>query len=238
MSTTNPRVDDDASEAERERERAYYALHARLYPLLAHVYDPIVWLVEDVRRQVTAIAGVKPTSRVLDAATGTGAQARAFAEKAAEVVGVDLSEDMLRVARRKSAAPNLRFERADATTLPFDDASFDVASISMAFHEMPETIRLRVLRELHRVTTPEGTVAIVDYGRPPGRFGDLAVRFFHLYERRPYLDFLASDLPGLVNRAGLDVALDVPLWHSTLRILVCRRRSHVRSEGLKSRSAP
>jgi demethylmenaquinone methyltransferase/2-methoxy-6-polyprenyl-1,4-benzoquinol methylase len=203
-----------------ERERAYYAQNARMYRRLASVYELTVFPLRRVRRQVSALAGVTGTSRVLDVATGTGAQARAFAEKAWEVVGVDLSEAMLRVARRKSTAPNLRFEHADATALPFPDGSFDVASISLALHEMPESVRPQVLAELKRVTKPGGAVALVDYGAS-ARTG-LARQLVRLYERSPFLDFIHSDLTELTAAAGLELEMDVPLFHSLVHLVVCR----------------
>ncbi len=218
-------VHGDAGVSTSERERAYYALNAKAYRLLSHVYEPTVRPLRHVRKQVTALSGVTSKSRVLDVATGTGAQARAFAEKAAEVVGIDLSDEMLQVARRLSRAPNLSFQRADATSLPFDDESFDVTSISMALHEMPASIRLRVLGELRRVTKPGGTVTLVDYGRPPGLRGDLVAGLVRLYERAPFLDFLASDLRELAHGAGLEVVMEVPLFHAIVRALICRPRS-------------
>jgi ubiquinone/menaquinone biosynthesis C-methylase UbiE len=85
--------------------------------------------------------------RALDVGTGTGdgaiALARRFPE--AEVVGVDLADGMLELARRK--APELRFERADASRLPFSDGSFDlVAHANM----------IPFFDEVERVTRPGG----------------------------------------------------------------------------------
>ena len=85
------------------------------------------------------------------------------------VIGIDLSEAMLRVARRKNGLPNVTFQRADATALPFEDANFDAACVSFALHEMPATIRERVVREMARVTKVGGTVVVVDYALPRNR---------------------------------------------------------------------
>jgi SAM-dependent methyltransferase len=85
--------------------------------------------------------------RALDVGTGTGdgavALARHFPD--AEVVGVDFAEGMLELARRK--APELRFERADASRLPFPDDSFElVAHANM----------IPFFDEVERVTAPGG----------------------------------------------------------------------------------
>jgi demethylmenaquinone methyltransferase/2-methoxy-6-polyprenyl-1,4-benzoquinol methylase len=57
-------------------------------------------------------------TNLLDVATGTGKQAFAFARRGFQVTGIDISEDMLRIARRKNRFPNLKLETGDATSLP------------------------------------------------------------------------------------------------------------------------
>jgi ubiquinone/menaquinone biosynthesis C-methylase UbiE len=66
--------------------------------------------------------------RAVDVGTGTGDGALALARRFpnAEVVGVDLADGMLEIARRK--APGLRFEHADASRLPFADGSFELVA--------------------------------------------------------------------------------------------------------------
>lgn len=124
-----------------EEERAYYALNAWAWPLFAPFYDLVV----------------APFRKI-----------RAFAQRSRAVVGVDLCEEMLRIAVRKRAAENLTYQQADATALPFPDRSFQVSCVSFALHEMPRRIRDRALAEMVRVTVPQGTIVIVDYAPPRG----------------------------------------------------------------------
>lgn len=98
-------------------------------------------------------------ARVLDAACGTGDLARILASKASEVTGVELNPDRVEYASQR-AGPNIRFQVGDARALPFPDQSFDLATISMALHEMPAAHRPEVLDELLRVA-PE--LLVVDY---------------------------------------------------------------------------
>jgi SAM-dependent methyltransferase len=71
-------------------------------------------------------------NRVLDLGTGTGAAARIVAERfpRAEIVGVDIAGRMIEEARRKTDAPNVRFDVADAERLPFQDGEFDLATLA------------------------------------------------------------------------------------------------------------
>lgn len=102
---------------------------------------------------------VKPGQRVLDVACGTGAVARQAAERvgpSGEVVGVDVAEPMLAVAREITAGtlPPIRWERAEAADLPFPDASFDAVVCSEGLQFFPD--RASALVEMHRVVRPGG----------------------------------------------------------------------------------
>lgn len=94
-----------------------------------------------MRDRVVSLTNAQEGAKILDVATGTGKQAFAFAEKGYETVGIDLSNAMLNVAKKKSKFKNARFEVADATNLPFEDNSFDVSCVSFALHDMPLSIR-------------------------------------------------------------------------------------------------
>ena len=93
--------------------------------------------------------------RILDVGTGTGIAARGLARRYpdAEIVGVDLSPRMIDVARRllpEELEPRLRFEVADASTLPFGAGEFDLVVL---LNMIP------FFDELARVITPGGTLA-------------------------------------------------------------------------------
>ncbi|MBS9374444.1 class I SAM-dependent methyltransferase [Rhodococcus sp. B50] len=105
-------------------------------------------------------AGVAPGRRVLDVGCGTGIVTRTAADLVAPdgiVLGVDLNEAMLTVARR--VRPDIEFRQGDAGTLPFPDESFDTVLCQMALMFFPD--RFRALREMARVVAVGGTVAVV-----------------------------------------------------------------------------
>ena len=88
--------------------------------------------------------------RLLDLGCGGGAHAVSFRDAGWDVTGVDLSEDQLRLARERG----LDVVRADAATLPFDDASFD-AAVSIFTHTDFDDFAGAV-RETARVLRPGG----------------------------------------------------------------------------------
>lgn len=221
-----------------DEERTYYATSRRVYgSWFASIYDATTAPLRGLRRRVARLARVGPGMRVLDVATGTGAQARAFAQQGSSVVGLDLSPRMLAIAQRSSRGLPIAYLAADATAVPYPDGSFDAACISFALHEMPATIRARVIAELARVTRPAGTIVIVDYARPRRRAWRVVEHVIALFERAPYREFLRSDLPGLLARAGLAVVGEYPAVRGLARIVIARPVARADGQSL-SGSAP
>jgi demethylmenaquinone methyltransferase/2-methoxy-6-polyprenyl-1,4-benzoquinol methylase len=125
------------------------------------------------RQKAVRYSGAKAGDRVLDCATGTGDLAIAFRRVVGDsgsVVGTDFVPEMLAVARVK--APGITFEVADVTKLPFDDASFDVASISFGIRNVNDP--RKGIAEMARCVRSGGRVIVLEFGQPRGRvFGAL-----------------------------------------------------------------
>lgn len=112
---------------------------------------------------MVAAAHLTGNECVLDIATGPGYIAEAFAGAAREVVGVDLTDAMLAIARertRERGVSNVSFRAADAQNLPFENEAFDVVVCRLALHHLQKP--LEVLREMARVCRPGGTVLVED----------------------------------------------------------------------------
>ena len=115
-------------------------------------------------RRSTIAAVVRPGDRVLDACCGTGDLAIAAAAAGGKVTGVDFSKPMLERARRK--APEIEWIEGDALALPFEDGSFDAATVGFGVRNLSDLEA--GLRELRRVVRPVGRVAILEITRPQG----------------------------------------------------------------------
>jgi ubiquinone/menaquinone biosynthesis C-methylase UbiE len=105
-------------------------------------------------------AGVGPGHEVLDVACGTGIVARTAAQRVGpggRVVGVDLNEAMLTVARR--VAPQLEWRQGDVARLPSPDGAFDRVLCQMALMFFPD--RGAALSEMARVARPGATVGVL-----------------------------------------------------------------------------
>jgi demethylmenaquinone methyltransferase/2-methoxy-6-polyprenyl-1,4-benzoquinol methylase len=117
------------------------------------------------RSRAADLANVGEGDRVLDVACGTGDLAIEMARRvgpSGEVIGSDFSENMLDLARAK--APGLRFEQANALDLPYEDDSFDAATVGFGarnFSDLPQG-----LREMTRVVSQGGRVVVLEITTP------------------------------------------------------------------------
>ena len=157
---------------------------------------------------------------MLDVCTGTGDVALEFAKKCDDVTGIDLSSEMLAIARKKDKDNRVRFLQMDATRLDFADKEFDISAISFGLHDMPPEAREKALRELGRVTRKR--IVIVDYNPPPNRLlRAIYTALVSLWESKYFPEFARSDFKGLLTRCGLRVKAEKTTWLGFLRICVC-----------------
>ena len=191
-----------------------------MFDRIASVYDRLnsvmtVGLHHEWRSRAADLAGVGPGERVLDVATGTGDLAIELRRRVGaegEVVGSDFSEGMLDLARAK--ASDVRFEHGNALALPYEDDSFDAATVGFGARNFSDLAR--GLREMTRVVRPGGRVVVLEITtpqRPPLSW------FFGLWFDRvvPLIGRVAGDpdaysyLPSSVRRfpdaRGLGAAL-------------------------------
>ena len=138
-------------------------------------------------RRLTVEAVVREGDRVLDACCGTGDLGLAAEREGGIVTGLDFSARMLERARRKS--DSILWVEGDLLALPFDDASFDTATVGFGVRNVSDLEA--ALAELHRVLRPGGRLAILEITRPRG----ILKPFFSLWFDR-VVPLLGKVLPG------------------------------------------
>jgi len=173
---------------------------AQMFSQIAHSYDRANHMLSfnrdrAWRRIVVQQAAPKPGERLLDLCTGTGDVAIEFAKACPkiEIVGLDLSQEMLRVAQKKLAQLSLdhrvQLVQGDALELPFAENSFEIVTIAFGLRNLPD--RTRVLKEIHRVLSPGGRAFIVEFSLPQSSL----VRLVYL----PYLRYIVPIVGGMVS---------------------------------------
>lgn len=182
----------------------------KVYRSYAPLYDLLFGRLLDAGRAAMAARVPSDTRRLLEVGVGTGLALPRY-PRGAQLVGVDLSPDMLRRAQSRVRDRGLRDATgkhpqllcADAEQLPFADASFDCVTLPYVLSVTPNPTRL--LAELRRVCQPGGRVLILNHFSGAGVWGGA--------ERL---------LAGFAHRVGFNsrlpiTLLDHPEW--TLRAL-------------------
>ncbi len=198
---------------------------------IAFMYDPLVRSLSFfiggerglrmMRTFVIDKMGVTPGMRVLDVCCGTGVLCAMVAEvvgAGGEVVGVDLSERMLKKAEKRKK-DNVRFFLSNAEEIPYDDEYFDCASITFGLHEMPHQVRMNVLCEMRRVVKPGGKIAVLDYVYPKNKLIRCLFDIWMFVEGETAKDFVKRDLSSMVRDVGFSSIEKSVCAYNTIQIV-------------------
>jgi len=120
-----------------------------------------------IKKKAIKNISIQPRTKILDICTGSGDIAIFIAREnpTCHIVGVDVSQNMLRIAREKAQGlSNIEFRTADALDLPFKDQEYDVTIMSFGLRNLSD-IRKGIL-EMRRVTKIKGYVSSLDLGKP------------------------------------------------------------------------
>jgi len=176
-------------DAKRRYVRTLFATIADRYDLITVVLSygrDRAW-----KERLVRMAAVRPGLRVLDLATGTGDIAYLLHDAGAEVVGLDLTERMIQLAREKRATgPRPSFLTGDMSALPFADGSFDLVTTGYGLRNVP--VLSTALDEIARVLAPSGRLLSLDFNRP----SNAVVRSAYL----AYLTVVGGTLGWLLHR--------------------------------------
>lgn len=196
----------------------------RLFQSLIRIYDPVTVVLLPVRKRILAMLGLPRHARVLDVASGTGTQALMLAHEDYLVTGLDLSKAMLKRAREKSAHEcHVEFIHGDATRMPFKRGSFDASVVSFGLHDMPEELRVRVIKEMMRVTKKGAPIIIADYATPAdGIVRRTERRISNLFESVYYDSFMETGLSRYLVAAGLRAARREVLLFGIAQVVRCK----------------
>ena len=172
--------------------------NSRMFATIAPRYDLITRLLsfggdQRWKTRLIELAAIQPGQRVLDLACGTGDLAMAASAKGASaVVGLDLTQAMIGLARRRDATSSARvmWIVGDMHALPVPSASFDVVTTGYGLRNVPDLTV--ALSEIHRTLRPGGIVCSLDFDRPESPW----LRAVYL----TYLDIVGATMGWVLHR--------------------------------------
>jgi ubiquinone/menaquinone biosynthesis C-methylase UbiE len=188
-------------EARAAAAQAYFRAHAAEWDRIRklHVAD------EAVEEAIRAALADKPFRSLLDLGTGTGRMLEMFGTNIERGLGLDLSLDMLLLARDRLERAGLRncsVRQGDIYDLPLANDSFDVVILHQVLHFLDDGAR--AIREAARVLRPGGRLLVVDFAPHEQEF--LREQFAH---RR--LGFAPDTVTQWITSSGLE-----PVMHKSL----------------------
>jgi len=159
-----------------EKARRIFGDRAAFYTTSPAHTDP------QVLARVVELSGPQADWAVLDIATGSGHTAFALAPHVKSVIGIDITDEMLREAetlKAQRSAGNVSFRAGDVHNLPFADGAFQLVTCRRAAHHF-SNIR-HALEEIHRVLSPRGRLLIDDRSVPEDDFADRYMNLLDTY---------------------------------------------------------
>ncbi|MEW6254437.1 MAG: metalloregulator ArsR/SmtB family transcription factor [Pseudomonadota bacterium] len=192
---------DEVRAARAAQAQAYFASHAARWDAIRSLHAP-----DDlVEAQVREALGAEPIEALLDLGTGTGRMLEILSDRIQKGVGLDLSPDMLGVARvnlEQAGIRNCSVRQGDIFNLSLPRDSFDVVMIHQVLHFLDDPAR--AVREAARVLRPGGRLLVVDFAPHDLEF----LRDAHAHRR---LGFAEETVSAWLVQAGLR-----PILHRAL----------------------
>ena len=185
--------------------KLFYKVMSGFYDLL----DVIYFRKYETSPRKVVFDTIGKKDNVLDLCTGTATNAIAIAKKNpnAKIVGVDLSKDMLVVAREKvnkESLANVRLYRMDATQMNFKDESFDKVLLSLVLHETDEELAKKIIKEAMRVMKPDGELVVTEWERSDNFIKKILFIPIEILEPKPYKTFVTKDHKKYFKEFGLE----------------------------------
>jgi len=148
--------------------------------------------------------------KILEVCIGTGTNSIIIAENRTntEIVGIDLSKEMLALAKEKIEKRGIRNIKTlvmDAINMNFDDNYFDVVLISLVLHEVDDTIRHKIMKEAKRVLKNKGKIIIIEWAKPKKLIQKLLFSIIELLEPKGFKEFLQLNIMEYIEKFSLKV---------------------------------
>ena len=191
-----------------------YKIHRWFYNLIAKIYDlgiSIYFSKEETNPRNAVAKLIRNNDKnLLEVCAGTCANSITVAKynSGIQITATDRSSKMLDVAKRnisKKNISNIDLKVMDATHLEFEDKNFDIVVISLALHEMEETLQQTILLEMRRVLKDCGQCIVVEWDRPRTIGRKIKFAFIELIEPKSYRKMMKLNMDNYFEKVGFKI---------------------------------
>jgi ubiquinone/menaquinone biosynthesis C-methylase UbiE len=198
----------------------------RTYARVARIYDLLDLPFEYGRyRPIRPVLFEGVSGAILDAGVGTGRN-MPFYPPSGEVIGIDISPQMLARARRRRASLGITAElrQMDVMATDFADGRFDYVIATFLFCVLDDEDQLPALRELRRVCKPDGEIRLIEYAYSRDPLRRFVMRLWAPWVRLMYGATFDRHTERYLDAAGLELVDERFLFKDIIKLLVLRRR--------------
>lgn len=184
-------------------------------------------LLKPIRLKQIEVISKHHCEKIIDLGCGTGSQCRAISKHGFNVVGIDNSEKMLKVAKKKNM-DNITFVLGDIIQNIFPDETFDCALITLVLHLNDQHTITKIVQEAKRMTKKTGIIIIADYDFGKHYTGKFAANFIRIIEsftnsshRRNYFEFMKRGaLQALLSEEKYHILESFSFYNNALNVCV------------------
>ena len=212
-----------AMKTEMERVTRSKEQARKSYNAMSHWYDLFTGSEKKFTDIGIQMLGVQPAESVLEIGCGTGHALLEFTNQSKQVVAIDLSEQMLRAAKKKLQGKKVNLCQADGISLPFSKEQFDNVFISFTLELFDTPDIPKVLLEIHRVIKESGRLGIVSLAKQETS----AVQIYEWFHRKmpTLVDCRPIYLQSSLKDAGFQIQESIikTMWGLPVEFVLARK---------------
>ena len=185
-----------------------------MYSAISKVYDLLEVLYFRKKERSPREAMIKHIPegkvKVLDICTGTATNNILIAEKRkeAQLYGIDISKEMLKIADKKILKKNINNIKnyiMDATNIKFERETFDIVIVSLVLHEIDDKLASNILNEAKRVLKPNGRILVLEWEKPNTLLKNIIFLPILLLEPKGFKEFIQKDFNKYFSEKDLEI---------------------------------
>ena len=196
----------------------------------AYLYDFFFdGILKQIRLKNKEIMIMNHCKKIIDLGCGTGSQLNVLSNNSFEMIGLDNSDKMIQVAKKKNI-PNTTFLNQDILKNSLSDHEFDAALITLVLHPNNQKNISKILSEAQKLVKKEGVIIITDYDHSNGIIGKIESAIIRIIEsfaneshRKNYFTFMKhGGLENILRNKNYQILTTISFYGGSLKTCVMK----------------